>query len=158
MIGNFGTGVGTKQLSQLNMDFREFIPHGQLNDKTKKDIHLPFSKNEIDFFNKVNKPVIPEIEGHEHTFGYKLQPLTQKNPTVSVFNDLYNFNPTHKEMSYYHPHDTDKLFHHPDSTPRFEGEFVYDVSIPDEINGIKQKTTDYHKLPQHSLTLNKRRL
>ena len=157
MIGNIsGYNRGTIQENYLNMDFKEHIPHGQLNDKTERDIHLPFSKNEIDFFIKRNQSTIREIEGHTHTNNYKLQELTQKSPTITVFNDLYNFNPTHKEMSYYHPHDTDKLIHHPDDKPRFEKQFIYDVSIPDKIEARK-KIEQYHKLPQHSFTLDRRR-
>ena len=154
MIGNIsGFNRGTIQQDYLNMDFREHIPHGQLNDKTERDIHLPFSKNEIDFFNKRHYPIIPEIEGHTHAFNYKIQELS---PTITVFTELYNFNPTHAEMSYFHPHDTDKLIHHPDDKPRFEKEFIYDVSIPDKIEARK-KIEQYHKLPEHSFTLDRRR-
>ena len=70
---------------------------------------------------------------------------------------MYNFNPTHREMSYYHPHETDKLFHHNISRPRFEKEILRDTSIPDEINEIKKdNAVDAHKLPEHSFTIKRR--
>lgn len=154
MLANFGRG--TKQETQLGFDFNEHIPTGQLNDKYKENIHLPFSRNEVDFINKRYHPVVPEIAGYAHDKKYKKQELTQTNPDVSVFNNLYNFNPTLKEMSYYAPHETEKLFNHPTDKPRFEKEFVYNNDIPNEIEGIKQNTTMFYKLPQHSMTIQRR--
>ena len=106
---------------------------------------------------KHNYPVIPEISGHYHDEDYNNIPLNKTNPTIAVFNNLYNFNPTHREMSYYHPHETDKLFHHNISRPRFEKEILRDTSIPDEINEIKKdNAVDAHKLPEHSFTIKRR--
>lgn len=159
-IGNFGLGGARGQASytQLNMDFNELIPTGQITDTYNNNIHLPFSKNDANYTNKRYYPTIREMQGYTHDENYDNQPLNQKNPTISVFNDLYNFNPTHKEMSYYKPHETDILTQHPYSRPRFTDEIVYDVSVPEEIENMKKKNApDFFKLPQHALTLNKRK-
>lgn len=159
-IGNFGlTGSkGNINHTQLNMDGKEHIPHGQITDVNHNNIHLPFSRNEVNFRNKRYYSVIPEIEGFSHDYDYDNHPLTQKNPTVSVFNDLYNFNATHKEVSQFHPHETEQFFHMPKTRPRMEMEKVYDMEIPDKINTLKKKTApDFIALPEHSLTLQKRR-
>jgi hypothetical protein len=137
MIGQIATGLGTKNYTQLGFDFKEHIPTGQLDDI------------------KLNYPVIREIAGFKHDEQYDDRPLTQINPTISVFTNLYNFNPTHKEMSYFQPHATDKLFHHPDDKPRFESETEYDMSIPNEINKLR-KADAPATLPQHSFTIKRR--
>jgi hypothetical protein len=154
-IGVFATGIGNQNVTQLNTDFKEFIPTGQLDDVKGNSFHLPFSKQEVKYDNKLRKPVIPEIAGHYHDFYYDNQPLTQKNPTISVFTDLYNFNPTHKEIGYYHPHETEKLFHKPESRPRFEREFTKDTSIADKIEKIRKWDAPV-TLPQHSFSIKRR--
>ena len=154
-IGNIATGLGTKNYTQLGFDFKEHIPTGQLDDIKGNSFHLPFARKERDKEIKINYPVIPEIAGFQHDEQYDDQPLTQINPTISVFTNLYNFNPTHKELSYFHPHETEKLFHHPDDKPRFESETEYDMSIPNEINKLR-KADAPKTLPQHSFTIKRR--
>jgi hypothetical protein len=154
-IGNIATGLGTKNYTQLGFDFQEHIPTGQLDDIKGNSFHLPFARKERDKEKKLNYPVIPEIAGFQHDEQYDDQPLTQINPTISVFTNLYNFNPTHKELSYFHPHETEKLFHHPDDKPRFESETEYDMSIPNEINKLR-KADAPATLPQHSFTIKRR--
>ena len=154
-IGQIGTGLGTKNYSQLGFDFMEHIPTGQLDDVKGNSFHLPFARKERDDEIKRNYPVIPEIAGFKHDHDYDDRPLTRNNPTISVFTNLYNFNPTHKEMSYFQPHETDKLFHHPDDKPRFESETEYDMSIPNEIEKLK-KVDAPKTLPQHSFTIKRR--
>ena len=157
-IGSFSTGLGNHNITQLGFNFEEHKMTGELNDIKGNSFHLPFARQTRKVEKKVNYPVIPEIAGHYHAENYKLQPLTQINPTVSVFNDLYNFNPTHKELSYFDPHETDKLFHHNKSRPREEREYVYDMRIPNEINMIRKKEAPiHHKLPEHSFTIVRRR-
>jgi hypothetical protein len=159
-IGNFshGAGRGDASYTQLNTDFKELIPTGQTTDVYGNNIHLPFSRNDANYTNKRYYPTIREKAGFKHDHDYDDQPLTQINPTVSVFTNLYNFNATHKELSYFEPHNTDKLIQHPYSRPRFTAEKAYDISIPQEINKLKENTApDFFKLPQHSFTLNKRR-
>jgi hypothetical protein len=154
-IGQIGTGLGTKNYSQLGIDFTEHIPTGQLDDIKGTSFHLPFARKERDKEIKINYPVIPEIAGFNHDHDYDDRPLNQTNPTISVFTNLYNFNPTHKEMSYFQPHATDKLFHHPDDKPRFESETEYDMNIPNEIEKLK-KVDAPKTLPQHSFTIKRR--
>lgn len=156
-IGNHAhSSVGNQQYTQLHHDFRQHIPHGQLDDKNSANIHLPFSRNEVDFRDKRNYPTIKEIAGFDHQFDYKKQPLTQVNPSVAVFNDLYNYNPT-QGITYFDPHATDKLIHHPQSRPRFESENYYDVSIPKKIEAMTQDKTDlFTSFPNQSLTLSRK--
>lgn len=154
-IGAIGTGLGTKNYTQLGFDFKEHIPTGQLDDIKGTSFHLPFARKERDKEKKINYPVIPEIAGFKHDHEYDDQPLTQINPSISVFTNLYNFNPTHKELSYFHPHETEKLFHHPQDKPRFESETEYDMRIPNEINKLKKADAPL-TLPQHSFTIKRK--
>jgi hypothetical protein len=155
-IGNFSSGRGNTSVTQLNINFNEFIPTGQLDDKYKNDIHLPFSRSEVTSRQKRNYPVIREKAGHLHLRDYVGQELTQTNPTISVFNNLQNYNPT-QGITYFHSHETDKLIHHPTSRPRLESEFMRDVSIPMKIEDMKKKDApDFHKLPEHSFSIKKR--
>jgi hypothetical protein len=157
-IGGISSGIGNKNTTQLGFDFKEHLPTGQLDDIKGNSFHLPFARQTIYTEKRINYPVIPEIAGHYHTKDYKLQPLNQINPTVAVFNDLYNFNPTHKEMSFFEPHATDKLIHHNESRPREEREYVYDMRIPNEIDTVrKDNAPDAHRLLEHSFSLVKRR-
>jgi len=154
-IGNISTGLGTKNYTQLGFDFKEHIPTGQLDDIKGNSFHLPFARKERAKEQKINYPVIPEIAGIKHDTQYDDQPLTQINPSISVFNNLYNFNATHKEMSYFHPHETEKLFHNHKDRPRNEKETEYDILIPNEID--KLKIADPPKtLPQHSFSIKRR--
>jgi hypothetical protein len=156
-IGSFSTGLGNQNVTQFGLDFNEHKPTGQLDDAKGNSFHLPFSRQAVHIEKKINYNVIPEIAGHYHDQDYNNIPLNKTNPTIAVFNNLYNFNPTHREMSYYHPHETDKLFHHNISRPRFETEILRDTSIPDEINAIKKdNAVDAHKLPEHSFTIKRR--
>jgi hypothetical protein len=157
-IGQIGSSAfGNKNHTQLGFDYKEFVPTGQLDDIKGNSFHLPFARQERDKEIKRNYPVIPEISGHFHDEEYDNQPLSQINPTISVFTNLYNFNPAHKELSYFHPHETEKLFHNPDSKPRFEQESVYDMRVPNEIEKLKKDNAPEEKtLPQHSFTIKRR--
>ena len=157
-IGQIATSAfGNKNYTQLGFDFKEHIPTGQLDDIKGTSFHLPFARKTRDVEIIRNYPVIPEIAGHFHDEDYDNQPLTQINPTISVFTNLYNFNATHKELSYFHPHETEKLFYNPESKPRFEKESVYDISIPNKIENMKKPNAPEEKtLPQHSFTIKRR--
>lgn len=154
-VGVIATGLGTKNYTQLGFDFQEHKPTGQLDDIKGTSFHLPFARKERYKELKLHYPVIPEIAGFKHDTEYDDCPLTQINPTISVFTNLYNFNATHKEMSYFQPHATEKLFHNPIDKPRFESETEYDMSIPNEINKLRKVDAPL-TLPQHSFTIKRR--
>lgn len=157
-IGTFSTVGGNTSCTQLGHDFYEQIQEGDTMIDTNGDssFHLPFSKKEIGFRAKRNYPVIPEIAGHFHDTKYKVAELEQKNPTISVFNDLQNYNPT-QGISYFHPHETDKLFQHPFTRPRLESEKYYDMRIPDDIKSKDKKNApDAVTLPEHSFTIKRK--
>jgi hypothetical protein len=156
-IGTFSTIGGNKNCQQLGHDFVEQIPAGNSIIDTRADssFHLPFSRKEVYYDDKRHYPVIPEIAGHFHDTKYKVAELNQKNPTVGVFNDLQNYNPT-QGITYFHPHETDVLFQHDFSRPRLESERVYDISIPQQIEAVKKDTTKTATLPQHSFTIKRR--
>lgn len=156
-IGTFSTIGGNKNCQQLGHDFVEQIPAGNSIIDTRGDssFHLPFSRKEVYYDDKRHYPVIPEIAGHFHDTKYKVAELNQKNPTVGVFNDLQNYNPT-QGITYFHPHETDVLFQHDFSRPRLESERVYDIRIPQQIEAVKKDTPETATLPQHSFTVKRR--
>ena len=156
-IGTFSTTGGNTSCIQLGHDFNEQIQDGDTMIDTNKEssFHLPFSRKEIEFRSKRNYPVIPEIAGHFHDHKYKVAELNQKNPTISVFNDLQNYNPT-QGITYFHPHETDVLFQHDFVRPRFESENYKNLRIADDIKSKDKKVTDLATLPQHSFTIKRK--
>lgn len=152
-IGRYGhSAFGTQQHQHLEHDFKEHIPTGELNDINSNNIHMPFSRNDVRFTDLRYKPTVREIAGFDHHHDYKKQELTQVNPSVAVFNDLYNYNPT-QGVSYFDPHETDKLIHHPTDKPRFELENYKNLDIQKEIQADKKVAQSYVVPPKDSFVL-----
>ena len=159
-IGTFSTIGGNTSYNQLGHDYIEQIPAGDLITDTKAEagssFNLPFSRDEAKYRQKRNYPVIPEILGHYHDTKYKVTELTQKNPTITVFNNLQNYNPT-QGITYFHPHETDKLLHHNISRPRMESEKYYNIDTVKEIEEKRKKQAPLEDtLPEHSFTIKRR--
>lgn len=140
--------------NHLGHSFQQQIPTGQIEANKSNVLSVPFNKDEIDFFNKRNKNYIREIAGYDHDTK-KYKKIEHTHPTI-MLSDLQNYNPT-KGITYFEPHETDKLFHHPETDPRYEQEYVYDVSIPEEINEMRKKNVPFHKPEQHSFKLKPRK-
>lgn len=157
-IGSFSTTGGNKNCNQLHHDFVEQIPAGATIIDTNKEssFHLPFSRKENYYDNKIYYPVIPEIAGHYHDTKYKVAELTQIHPSISVFNNLQNYNPT-QGITYFHPHETDVLLQHDFTRPRFENENYKNLRIPDDIKSKdKPNAPDLETLPEHSFSIKRR--
>ena len=73
-------------------------------------------------------------------------------------NNLINFNPTSKGLTYFEEHETNKILHYQLSRPRFDAIIMKDTEIVDKIDDMKKQGRHYHSYPQHSHKLTKRRI
>jgi len=105
---------------------------------------------DVDVYKKRNKNYIREIEGYDHDTK-KYKKIEHTHPTVMLSN-LQNYNPT-QGITYFEPNETDILLYHPNGEPRYTKEYVYDLSIPQQINKIRVNDPAIHKPETHSFKL-----
>ena len=135
-----------------NTQIQEF-PTGTLNSTPFMDTnyHMPFKKNDINFFNKHHKSYnrqigqIPSQIPHHNV---------KHNTSVTMnLNNLQNFNPTIGQL-YFQEHDTNRTLRH-DKHPSKDIEFTnYSYNkIVKEIDDIKNNNNVFHAYKHHSQTL-----
>ena len=133
-----------------NIQPQEF-PTGTLNTTKYNDTnyHMPFKKNEINFFNKRHKShnrQIGQIPSQKHNVKY--------NTSVTMdLNNLQNFNPTIGQV-YFAEHETNKTLRH-DKHQSKDIDFTnYSYNrIVKEIDEIKRDDNVFHSYKHHSQTL-----
>ena len=133
-----------------NIQPQEF-PTGTLNTTTFMDTnyHMPFKKNEINFFNKRHKShnrQIGQIPSQKHNVKY--------NTSVTMdLNNLQNFNPTIGQV-YFAEHQTNTTLRHNKHQSK-DIEFInYPYNrIVKEIDEIKRDDNVFHAYKHHSQTL-----
>jgi hypothetical protein len=136
--------------NHLGHSFQQHTATGQIVADKSNVLSVPFNKDDIDFFKKRNNNYIREIAGYDHDTK-KYKKIEHTHPTI-MLNNLQNYNPT-QGITYFEPHETDKLFHHPETDPRYENEYVYDVSISEKINEMRKKDVPLHRPERHSFKL-----
>lgn len=146
MYNHSGIITGT----HLGHSYEHHIPTGQLHDNKKNSFNLPFSKDDIDIFKKRNKNYFREIEGYDHDIK-KYKKIEHTHPTIMLSN-LQNYNPT-QGITYFEPHETDILLYHPNGEPRYDKEYVYDMSIVQKIDKLRKNDETIHKPEQYSFKL-----
>lgn len=114
--------------------------------------HHPFKKPEAKHFDKRHKSHIRNIDGIPME---KKRLFVQHHRSIeNDFNNLMNFNPTNKGLTYYEEHKTNKQIHYPLSRPRFDATSFRDTEIPDKIDDWRKDGRHYHIHGKHSQTLN----
>lgn len=135
-----------------NIQPQEF-PTGTLNTTTFMDTnyHMPFKKNQIDFFNKHHK-------SYNRQFGQIPSQIPNHNVRYNTsvtmnMNNLQNFNPTIGQV-YFQENQTNKTLRH-DKHASGDIEFTnYSYNrIVKEIDEIKKNDNIYHAYKHHSQTL-----
>jgi len=106
-------------------------------------------KRDINFFQKRNKNY---FRNTDPTSPYDYYNIDNTHTSIQL-NNLQNYNPTSKGITYYEPHETEKLLHLPTSKPRFQGIIMRDNSIVNEIQKNKKQGIHYHSPPHHSFGL-----
>jgi hypothetical protein len=116
--------------------------------------HHPFKRSEAEYFGKHHQSYYRNTEGIPME---KERMFVQHHRSIeNDFNNLINFNPTNKGLTYYHEHETNKLIHYPLSRPRFLATAYKDTEIVDKIEKWRKDGRHYHNPPEHSQTLNVR--
>lgn len=129
-------------------------PCGQISGS--KIFHHPWKKTEADYFDKRHKSHFRNVDPIPAEFKrYFKQHHTDVTMTM---NNLQNFNPTNKGLTYFEEHDTNKHLNYPTSRPRFESFNYRDTSIPDKINEWKKEGNHLHTHFKHAPSLRVRRL
>ena len=113
--------------------------------------HHPFKRSEAEYFDKRHQSFFRNTDGIPME---KERMFVQHSRSIeNDFNNLINFNPTNKGLTYYEEHETNKLIHYPLSRPRFLTTAYKDTEIVDKINLWKKEGRHYHNYPEHSQTL-----
>jgi hypothetical protein len=116
--------------------------------------HHPFKRSEAEYFGKHHQSYYRNTDGIPME---KERMFVQHHRSIeNDFNNLINFNPTNKGLTYYHEHETNKLIHYPLSRPRFLATAYKDTEIIDKIEKWRKDGRHYHNPPEHSQTLNVR--
>ena len=116
--------------------------------------HHPFKRSEAEYFGKHHQSYYRNTDGIPME---KERMFVQHHRSIeNDFNNLINFNPTNKGLTYYHEHETNKLIHYPLSRPRFLATAYKDTEIVDKIEKWRKDGRHYHNPPEHSQTLNVR--
>ena len=133
-----------------NIQPQEF-PTGTLNTTKNNDTnyHMPFKKNEINFFNKRHKShnrQIGQIPSQKHNVKY--------NTSVTMdLNNLQNFNPTIGQV-YFAEHQTNTTLRHDKHASKDINFTNYSYNrIVKEIDDIKKDQNIFHAYKHHSQTL-----
>jgi hypothetical protein len=125
-------------------------PTGRVAGKTH--FHHPFKLNEINYYLKHNKNYFRNTDGIPYE---KSRFFKQHHSSVTVdMNNLGNFNPTNKGITYFKEHDTNNHIHNTKSHLRLENVSNYDNSINEKIEAWRKPGKHYHNRPEHSQTLN----
>ena len=122
----------------------------------KNNFHNPFKATAADFMNKRHQNYFRNTDGipEEYDRMKKIHHTSISNEQ----NNLMNFNPTSKGLTYFEEHETNKHLHYQLSKPRFENVIMKDTSIVDKIDDYQKDGHHYHKYPSHSHSLKARRL
>ncbi len=118
--------------------------------------HQVHKVNETDMEKKVNKNHFRSTPAYPAEF--KRMNVRHHTSITANMNNLINFNPTSKGLTYFEEHDTNKILHYQLSRPRFDAVIMRETEIVDKIDDMKKAGTHYHAYPQHSHRLTKRRI
>ena len=129
-------------------------PCGQISGS--KIFNTDWKKTEADYFDKRHKSHFRTGEGIPSEF--KRYFKQHHTDVTTSMNNLQNFNPTNKGITYFEQHDTNKHINYPTSRPRFESFNYRDTSIPDKIDALKKEGNHLHTYFKHAPALKVRRL
>ena len=121
---------------------------------TSQQYQADAKKLQIDFFNKHHKNHFRNDDASTHLDEAPFKEKLYQHTSVTIqLNDLQNFNPTCKGLTYFKETELNNMLYNPTSKPRYQGIINRITHIPDHIDNLRKPGKLFHTGLSHSFGL-----